>query len=329
MTALAAGKTIKVVVAAMRDDGGQVRVFDLKAPDGSTLPAFAPGDHVAVQCGAIDGETALVRHYSLCGPADDTRTYRIAVKREAESRGGSRWMHENLAPGSRLAISAPRSNFPLAQDRPAYFFISGGIGLTPILAMLDALRRAGKRARLLHQCRSPSELAFAAELRHLGQYHDIEIHIDSLAGGFRNLDADLDRLNAAAEVYCCGPAPMMAVVRAHGERTGRTAHYHFESFAAVPAASPADNRPFVAVIASTGEEIVVAAGESLLDALRRSGIEIESECEEGMCATCATGIISGVPDHRDSVLTDAQRAESKFMMVCVSRARSDRIVLAL
>lgn len=322
MTSLAADKTIDVVVAAIRDDGGQVRIFDLRAANGKTLPPFAPGDHVAVQCGA-----EIVRHYSLCGPQDDATVYRIAVKREAESRGGSRWMHQSLAVGGHLAISAPRSNFSLLRGCAAYFFVSGGIGLTPVLAMLDALGREGKRARLLHQCRSPADLAFASELRCLGEHHDIEIHVDSLAGGFRNLDADLDRLSPESEVYCCGPGPMMAIVRAHGERTGRIGHYHFESFAAAPAVS--ENRPFMAVIASTGQEIAVAADETLLAALRREGFDIESECEEGMCATCATGVVSGVPDHRDSVLTDAQRAESKFMLVCVSRAKSDRIVLAL
>ncbi len=324
MTTLAAEKRIDVVVAAIRDDGGGVRIFDLRASDGTALPPFAPGDHVAVQCGAD-----LVRHYSLCGPGDDRHLYRIAVKREVESRGCSRRMHEQVAPGDRLSISAPRGNFPLAPGRPAYLFISGGIGLTPILAMLDDLRRRGKRARLIHQCRSPADLAFAAELRRLGEHHDIEIHIDSLAGGFRSLNADLDRLDSETEVYCCGPAPMMAVVHAHGERTGRIGRYHFESFAADPAMLVADNRPFVAVIASTGEEIAVGADETLLEALRRAGYEVESECEEGLCATCATGVVAGVPDHRDSVLTDAQRAENKFMMVCVSRAKTDRIVLAL
>ncbi|MSO77969.1 MAG: oxidoreductase [Alphaproteobacteria bacterium] len=324
MTDLAAAKGIAVIVTAMRDDGGQVRIFDLAAANGAALPAFAPGDHVAVQCGA-----GIVRYYSLWGPVDDTRVYRIAVKRETESRGGSRWMHEHVAVGGHLMISPPRSNFPLAAGRSGYFFISGGIGLTPILAMLDALRRQGKRARLLHQCRSPADLAFAPELRRLGADHEIEIHVDSLAGGFRNLAADLDRLDVATEVYCCGPAPMMALVRAHGEGTGRIGRYHFESFAAEPQATAAENRPFVAVIASTGQEIEVAADETLLVALKRAGFEIESECEEGICATCATGVVAGTPDHRDSVLTDAQRAESKFMMVCVSRAKSDRIVLAL
>jgi len=324
MTSLAADKTIDVVVAGIRDDGGQVRIFDLRAANGTALPPFMPGDHVAVQCGA-----AILRHYSLCGPQDDAGVYRIAVKREAESRGGSRWMHQSLAVGGHLAISAPRSNFPLARGRPAYFFVSGGIGLAPVLAMLDALGRERKRARLLHQCRSPADLAFAPELRRLGEHHDIEIHVDSLAGGFRNLGADLDRLDPATEVYCCGPQPMMAIVRAHGERTGRIDRYHFESFTAEPGIASTENRPFVAVIASTGQEIAVAAHETLLAALRREGFDIESECEQGTCATCATGVVSGVPEHRDSVLTDAERAAGKFMLVCVSRAKSDRIVLAL
>jgi len=325
MTRLAAAADkLTVVATTIRDDGGGVRIFDLRMAHGGALPPFAPGDHIAVQCGPD-----LVRHYSLCGPLDDRGLYRIAVKREPESRGGSRWMHERVAPGVALAISAPRSNFPLAQDKRDYIFISGGIGLTPILAMLDHLCRQGKRARLIHQCRSPADLAFAAELGRLGACHDITIHFDSLAGGFRDLAADLERSADDAEVYCCGPAPMMAVVRAHGARAGRLARYHFESFEAAPAAAGAENRPFIAVIASTGEEIAVGADETLLEALRRAGYEVESECEEGTCATCATGVVEGVPDHRDSVLTDAQKAEGKFMMVCVSRAKTDKIKLAL
>ena len=318
-----AGRTwIKVEVVRVQDDCGEVKILDLALPSGAELPPFEPGSHVALQCGG-----GLIRHYSLCGSMEDLPCYRIAVKRERESRGGSIWIHENARAGRQLLMSTPRNNFPLAEGRSSYLFISGGIGLTPIIPMLRALRGQRKRARLVHLCRAPSEFSFRPTMEELSAFHDIHVHFDSAAGCLYDLVQELRRAPRDAEVYCCGPAPLMRVVNAFGEAEGLIRKYHFEFFGADPDQAERTGSVFNVVLNSTGRELAVEEGESILAALRSAGLSIESECEEGVCGTCAIRVLAGTPDHRDQFLTEADRQENSVILVCVSRAKSKRLVL--
>jgi vanillate O-demethylase ferredoxin subunit len=314
---------LEVVVRRVAPAGGGVLVIDLAHPTGAALPPFTPGAHVALRCGPD-----IVRHYSLCGPADAPAIYRLGVKVEPESRGGSAWVRDNVAPGARAVISLPRNNFPLATGRADYLFVSGGIGITPILPMLEALRASGQRARLVHLCRSPGEMAFEDVLRDIASFHDVHLHFDSVAGAFFDVEGELDRTRAQTEVYCCGPTPLMDLVHAYAARHARVERYHFEFFNASPEPDAARSQ-FVVVLASTGREIPVGADESILSALRDAGLSLESECEEGVCGTCAVRVLAGTPEHRDHYLTDAERAANDVILPCISRSQSASLTLDL
>ena len=222
-TSAAANDGLEVVVRRVAPAGGGVLVIDLEHTTGLALPPFTPDAHVALRC-----VPHVVRHYSLRGPVAAPAMYRLGVKIEPESRGGSAWVRNNVAPGARVMISHPRNNFPLVAGRSDYLFVSGGIGITRILPMLEAVRISGQRACLVHLCRSPAELAFENVLRDVASFHDVHLHFDSVAGSFFDVEGELDRLSAQTEVYCCGPTPLMDVVHAHAMRYARVDQYHFE-----------------------------------------------------------------------------------------------------
>ncbi|MGE0807979.1 MAG: 2Fe-2S iron-sulfur cluster-binding protein [Burkholderiaceae bacterium] len=288
------------------------------------LPAYEPGAHVAVQCGGD-----MVRHYSLSGCGADRGVYELGVKLDPETRGGSRWIFEHARPASTLRVSAPRNHFPLVGDAPAYLFLSGGIGITPIIAMLHALRRSNRRARLVHLCRSREQLAFADWLDELAAFHDVHLHFDSEAGGVYDLQAELQRCPADTEIYCCGPAPMIAAVQELAGRDGRADRLHVEFFAppAAPDGADRDDCEFVVVQHRTGRRIPVPATKTMLAALRDAGFEMKSQCEYGVCGWCMVGVVDGEPAHFDSYLTAAEKAANKLVLPCVSRCAGTTLTL--
>ncbi|ARP83491.1 hypothetical protein CAL12_23490 [Bordetella genomosp. 8] len=315
------GGWLDVVVRGVRREPGDVLLIELGAPDGRPLPSYAAGAHVAVECGP-----GVARHYSLCGPLDDAHRYRLGVKVMAGGRGGSAWIGQNAREGARWRISTPRNNFPLALGQPGYLFLSGGIGLTPILAMLDVLRTHGQSARLVHMCRAPEDIAFGPELEACARFHDVHIHCDSAAGGFYDLRAELDRAAADTAVYCCGPTPMMNFVRAHAETQGAMDRFHFEFFAGEVAAA---DTPFVVELGRSGRRVPVPAGQTMLAALRGAGLVLESGCESGACGACVLDVVSGTPEHRDVYLTAAERASNTLVVPCVSRCTTEKLVIDL
>ena len=310
--------TVSAVIQAVR----HTRILDL-VPVAGVLPDFEPGGHVALRCGDV------VRHYSLFGPRTQPAAYRIAVKLEDEGRGGSRWLFEHAVVGARLEISRPRNNFPLVRGRPRYAFIAGGIGVTPILSMLEALREAGVQARCVYLCRSPEDFAFAERLEAERAHHDLHLHHDSTSGIY-DIEAELRRHDDSTEIYCCGPMPLMDVVRRYADSDGRAERFHFEFFSASPveeARAAAVESEFEILAQRLGRVISVRSDQSMLDALRAAGIAIESECEEGVCGTCIVDVLAGEPDHRDYALTRAERESGKRIATCVSRSRTPQIVL--
>ncbi len=317
----------RVKVRAVRQLTPQINAYELVATEGA-LPEFEPGAHVNV---AVD--PGLVRSYSLCNDPTVRDHYLIAVKREDAGRGGSRLLHQRVRTGDDLFITEPRNNFPLQIDAPFSLLLAGGIGITPLLSMLRVLVRNGRDV-MLHVCtRSPEETPFREELaqeplsRHLRFHHD---------GGVPGRGLDLGVLLRArpegAQLYCCGPAGMMNAVRE------RAAHWpaeslHFESFGGGGAAA-VEKQParadtlFEVEIKSSGQVLEVPPGRSMLHVLLENGVYVDSNCEEGTCATCAVRVIEGTPDHRDTVLTDQERSSGK-MCSCVSRACSKRLLVDL
>ncbi len=293
--------------------------LSLRDPAGRTLPGWEPGAHVDLVLGeGPDGEP-LIRQYSLCGDPADPHRWRIAVLREDPGRGGSRLIHDSLRESSIVRVRGPRNAFRLG---PAgrYVFIAGGIGVTPILPMVRAVARSGAPWRAIYAVRSHERVCFAEELF---AHREVSLHVDSDAGvlDVRRALADCD---ADTAVYACGPAAMLDAIEA--VHAGCAWSLHTERFAP-PARAQAPSSAFEVEVASTGQVFTVDAHETILEVLRREGLPVDWSCREGICGTCETAILRGTPDHRDSVLSDEERASGESMMICCSRALSERLVL--
>jgi phthalate 4,5-dioxygenase reductase subunit len=295
-----------------------ISLFELRHPDGNDLPEFTPGAHVAVRV-----PNGLIRKYSLCNDPDEREHYCIAVKREAHEGSGSTYLIENASAGDTLPVSAPRNNFALAKSPAGYTFIAGGIGITPIVAMIRHLANTGATPFKLYYCtRSLAATAFRDELMASPLKSKVVIHHDD-GDPARCLDLWPILERPKGHVYCCGPRPMMQAVR---DMTGHwsPSAIHFEAFAEVPKRAPND-KPFTVRLARSGGAVEVPVGTTTLEALRAHGLEVPSSCESGTCGTCRTRLIAGEADHRDLVLSEHEHADS--IMVCVSRAKSDEITI--
>jgi ferredoxin-NADP reductase len=321
VTAIPSG-TLRVRVTRAYEAAERVRCYVLADPADGELPAWTPGAHVDLH---LDG--GLIRQYSLSGDPADRRTWRIAVLLEDDSRGGSRYLHERVGPGALLTAGGPRNNFPLAgADR--YVFIAGGIGITPLIPMIGAVEAAGAQWALHYGARSRDRMAFADELARYGDRCRLYPQDEC---GLMPLDAILGPGADGARVYCCGPEPLLKAVE-QAQRTRGSGSLHVERFHPRDLPAGADGAaaaPFDVVLSGSGTTVRVAAGQSILTALARAGVDVPSSCEEGTCATCETGVIEGEVEHRDSVLTEEERAAGRTMMLCVSRSRSPRLVLDL
>lgn len=306
-------------IAAKKALAEDIWLFELVAPDGGELPAFEAGAHIAVET-----PSGKRRQYSLCNAPTDRHRYLIAVKAERPGRGGSVSLVDRTAEGGEVLVSDPDNSFPLV-DAPEYIFVAGGIGITPIVAMIRNLEAQGHaNYRLIYCTRAPEVTAFLEELSGAGFAERVTIHHD---GG--NPDRAFDfwetfEKPTKAHVYCCGPTPLMEEVR------GVTGHWpqsaiHFEDFATDVEAVRADDRAFAIRHAETGETIDVPADRTILETLRAAGHRVPSSCESGTCGTCKTVLVAGEADHRDMVLTDRERKD--HIMICVSRALSDELVL--
>lgn len=292
--------------------------FTLEPADGAALQPFEPGAHIGVET-----PSGAMRQYSLVNDGRAPDRYVIALKREPDSRGGSRSMVEETEVGGTLRADTPANSFPLA-EAPGYLLIAGGIGIAPILAMANRLDGAGKPFRLIYCARSAAESAYLDEMRarfgaRLIVHHD---------GGAP--DAFYDFWDEFAEpadirVYCCGPKALMEEIRAVSGHwpEGRV---RFEDFRAVEAVRP-DDSPFEVVLRRSGRTVAVPADLPILEALRGAGIAVPSSCESGVCGTCKTRLLAGEAEHRDKVLMPEERAD--FIMLCVSRARSGALTLDL
>lgn len=309
-------------VSAIRCEARDVLLIELRDPAGAALPTFTAGSHVEVHLGE-----RLSRCYSLCNDPAETDRYCLGVGLARDSRGGSRQIHDTLRVGQLIRLGPPRNHFPLADVPGPRVFIAGGIGITPIMAMIRSSLRDG-RPWTLHYCaRNRVRTAFYEDLQALGAEH-VHFHFDDEQHG-RLFDARAALLQAAADaqVYTCGPEPLMKAVAAAG--AGRPAeHLHFEWFTAT-ATDAGNDQGFRVRLARAGLELEVPAARSLLDVLEEAGCGVPYSCREGTCGTCRTGVLSGECEHRDTVLSAAERAANRSMLVCVSRARSALIELDL
>jgi ferredoxin-NADP reductase len=303
---------LTLVVAETAEAADGVRTVVLRRPDGGDLPAWTPGAHVDLELGG-----GLVRQYSLSGSPAERRQWRVAVLREAESRGGSIYVHEQLSEGDEVAVRGPRNHFPLVPS-PRYVFIAGGIGITPLLPMVAEAQAAGADWRLEYGGRTRSSMGFVDEL--VDAYADrVRVHPQDETGLLplgEILQPDEDTL-----VYCCGPEPLLQAVEATCA-TWPSGSLHLERFRPKDLGERDVAAAFRVELALTGGTLDVPADRSVLAVLEEAGVPILSSCTEGTCGTCETGVLGGEVDHRDSLLTQEEQAANDVMFVCVSRARS-------
>jgi phthalate 4,5-dioxygenase reductase subunit len=307
-------------VARAENIARDIHLFEFRDPAGGPLPEFTAGSHVSVK--APNGS---LRKYSLCNDPAETDRYVIAVKRDAAGHGGSVSLVDGTREGDLVEVSEPRNAFELVEKAPAFIFIAGGIGITPIMSMVRHLAGQGMaRFRLYFLTRSPEATPFLEELS-AGEFKGkVTVHHD---GGDPAQALDLWPIlekPGNAHIYCCGPRPLLEAVR---DMTGHwsPSAVHFESFLDAQAQAKPEDKPFTVVLAKSGARIEVAPGLSILDAMRAAGHDAPSSCESGTCGTCRTQLLAGAADHRDLVLTEEERATQ--VMICVSRAASPEIVI--
>lgn len=306
-------------VQARREIATDIVAFSLVAAEPGGLPAFTAGAHLSIMTPA-----GIVNKYSIASSPNDRTQYVIAIKREAQGRGGSKSMVDELRVGATLQASLPDNAFEYLADRPGYIFVAGGIGITPIHSMICAMREAGiDNYRLYYLARDAASTAWREELLEAGPRVVVH-HSRGAAPSHFDLWPVFEKPRKSL-VYCCGPQALMESVRDMTGHWPRNA-IKFERFGVDPATRRA-NQPFDVQLARSGARVHVAADVTLLEALRAQGLAIPSSCESGTCGTCITGLVSGDVDHRDLFLEDAQKED--HLMVCVSRARSGTLVLDL
>ncbi len=304
------------VLAAVTRPAQDVVELTLTDAGGAPLPPWTPGAHIDL---LLEGD--LVRQYSLCSSPGDLSTYRVAVLRAPDSRGGSELVH-TLQEGGKVRIRGPRNNFPLT-SAPRYVFIAGGIGITPIMPMIEEVAAAGADWHLHYGGRSRESMAF---LDRLAEYGDRVTLVPQDEEGLLDLASILGTPQPGTLVYCCGPEPLLAAVES-GCTSWPTGTLHLERFAAKAVEHEGAEQPFELVLQRSGLTVTVPADQTVFDTMRAAGVSVLGSCLEGICGTCETGVLEGEVDHRDSVLDPDEQEEMDCMMVCVSRCRGERLVL--
>ncbi|HST80212.1 MAG TPA: PDR/VanB family oxidoreductase [Kineosporiaceae bacterium] len=302
-----------------------VRTLRLQHPDGTPLPDWTPGAHLDLIL-----ENGLTRQYSLCGPLDRPDEWQVAVLRTADSAGGSAFVHDELAAGSTVRVRGPRNHFALV-DAPEYLFIVGGIGITPVLAMIRRAVETGATWTLLYGGRQPTSMAFVPLLQELSEASAGRGRVllwPQESHGLLPLAEHLADHVDGRLVYCCGPEPLIHAVEA-ATSTWPPGSLHVERFSPVELGEPVRTEGFEVELALSGRTLAVRPDQSVLEAVLESGIEVLSSCQEGICGTCETGVLAGTPDHRDSILSPQERDVGDVMMICVSRSIGPRLTLEL
>lgn len=311
--------TLRLRIRSAVWEAPNILSYELRSEDGGELPPFTAGAHIDLTL-----PNGLVRSYSLLNSQAERHRYVIAVQKDRASRGGSKWVHENLRVGDVLPVSAPRNNFALDESAEKSIFIAGGIGITPILSMIGRLTAIGREWQLFYCTRTRAGTPFLPVLETMPQ---VRLNFDEELGGkMLDIEAVVRSAPLGGHLYCCGPTPMLEAFERVTKDLAREC-VHVEYFTA--AEPPAKEGGFKVVLAKSGREFAVPAGKSILDTLRDNGLDIPFSCTEGICGTCETKVLEGIPDHRDRILTDSERASNKTMMICCSGSKGEKLVLDL
>jgi ferredoxin-NADP reductase len=319
---MSTGETIEVRIKSVAWEALGIHSLELRPLHQPALPPFTAGAHVDLLL-----PNGMTRSYSLVNRQSERHRYVIAVNRDAASRGGSRFVHESLRAGDTLRISPPRNNFPLEEGAAHSVLIAGGIGITPLWCMVQRLHELGRDWQLYYCARTPQHAAFLERVEALDAPAQARVHLnfDGEPGGrMLDLRGVVEAAATDAHLYCCGPNSMLASFEEVTQgRTPGTVHVEYFTARSGPAASGG----FTVVLARSGRSVSVPPGKTILDALLDAGIDVPYSCTEGVCGTCEMGVLEGVPDHRDLVLSKEERAAGRTMMICCSGCKSDKLVL--
>ena len=316
---------LTVRVIHRQDEATGITSFELASPDGGDLPPFTAGSHIDVHIAP-----GLVRQYSLFNSPEERHRYRVAVLREEHGRGGSAAMHEQVQADHLLRISPPRNAFGLDRSASHSLLLAGGIGITPILAMAESLAQAGESFSLDYCCRSKDRAAFLERLSQPDIARLVRVHFDD--GDFAqrfDLDALLQAAPGNSHLYVCGPTGFMDFVIAKSQAILPAASIHREYFSASGKGAHSGDAPFEVRLARSGLTFEVPADKTIASVLSSNGVDVSLSCEQGVCGTCLVRVVSGIPDHRDTYLTAAERAENREMTICCSRALTPVIEIDL
>jgi len=310
---------IEVRLIAIRYAARDTNLYEFGRPDGEPLPAYEPGAHIDLHL-----PNGLVRNYSMIVARPDPAVYTFGIKRDPASRGGSRYIHDELRVGKTVKISAPRNNFPLKEDAAQIILLAGGIGITPIWCMIQRLEELRRSWTLHYACRSRADMAFLESLQRMrGPVFHFD---DENAGRFLDVAGIVAAAPKEAHLYCCGPTPMLKAFE-NATASWPREQIHVEYF--TPKEVPAKKGGFTVELARSGQEFVIPEGRSILEVLLDQGIDVDYSCELGICGACEQRVISGMPEHRDSILTEEEQAENKRVMICCAGCKSERLVLDL
>ena len=297
-----------------------VVALTLRHASGQRLPDWTPGSHIDLIL-----PNGMTRQYSLCGNRWDPYSYRVAVLRESEGRGGSALIHDHVKVGDHIGIGGPRNNFPMVPSQK-YAFIAGGIGITPLLPMIRQAQVLGAEWRLLYGGRTRRAMAYLDDISHMGG--DVTIVPEDRGGLLPLAEWISEKAGFDTKLYACGPGRLLDAVEALC--TGRPlGTLRTERFVPRERSAPVRNAPFDVELARSGRTVTVRPGSSILDAVRACGVNVLSSCREGTCGTCQVTVLAGRPDHRDSILDDDEHRSQTSMFVCVSSSCSDKLVLDL
>ncbi|VIO71904.1 PDR/VanB family oxidoreductase [Bradyrhizobium ivorense] len=320
----AVARTFDVRVKRISYEADTINSYELLSPTGGELVPFTAGSHIDLHL-----PNGLIRSYSLINDPRQRHRYVIAVNRDSASRGGSSFVHDTVKAGDIITISGPRNNFALCEEAEHSVLIGGGIGITPLLSMIRRLDALGRRWELFYAARTRAAAAFTDELSTLSSDIHPNLHLDfddERSGRVFDLAAIVKNAPAHAHLYCCGPVAMLeAFEAATADRPADQVHVEYFQ-AKQPAAVEGG---FEVTLARSNRTIAVEAGKTILDALLDAGIAVNYACAEGVCGTCETRVLDGIPDHRDQFLSTDEQAANKSIMICCSGAKSRKLVLDL
>ncbi|MEM9994908.1 MAG: PDR/VanB family oxidoreductase [Acinetobacter pittii] len=309
-----------VVVKNRHVEGGNIAVMEFESATSAALPKVEAGAHIDVHL-----PNGMVRQYSLCQNPNDEGKFRLGILRDPESRGGSVSAFDEIKDGMQIQVSEPKNLFPLLKAKHSVL-IGGGIGITPLITMAYQLAHEGESFELHYCGASPEKCAFVDEIKNGELAKHTTFHFKSEGASHRAFfESAIKDIDSESHIYTCGPVGFMDwVINLATTHNFPEQQIHKEYFQ-VETDTSGDS--FEVVAERSGKIIMVEAGETILQALAKEGIDIEMSCEQGVCGTCMCDVIEGEPDHRDVYFTDEEKASNEQILVCCSRSKTPRLVL--